>query len=187
MEHHSMNGGDPNETTAVTKPPERPSNNMNSKIIFGLGIGISMLCLALAAITCGQSTRNQSADTVKAQTAMTSANVATLQARMVLVEGRTGVLEANADILKKDVLMDRISAADLALLVKGLQTDKVDKKDLEKDLKKYVRTRRIVKVERKLDDHITAVEERVAEPTHKLILRHTPTYVDVYRTRTRTP
>lgn len=153
----SNQGGNPNEQTAVVRRPEREPHE--TRIILGFVIACIVLVLGMLGYTCVSSKpRGNGGMTVKAFTAKTTADVVALQGRMALLEGRTGVVEVRTADLEKNARRDRETARMILTMAETL-SERLDSKADKDELKKYARTRRVVKVERKLDDYIASVEE----------------------------
>ncbi len=153
-----QNGGNPDESTAVTKRPQR------KPVAFAVFMAMILAAtLVLLAVTCqGKVSRDNSAATVKAQTAQTGADITMLQVRILQVEKRTGVLEA-------DAVTDRQSAAGLLSEIKKLQASKADLSDLKTkadlvdlDDAKKANRRDLRKYAQNVRQRVEAVEQEVA-------------------------
>lgn len=185
-----VEGGDPGEVTAVTAPPKRPSEGKDVvTIIFGFVLGVAVVCLASLAITCAMKPHDKpghrTGKNAWARLAQAEVSVAALQGQMATTMARTGVVEARTNGLEATVnaLPDKLAEQFGEKLAEKADRTELELKADKTELKNYARTKRMAKVERKLDDYISSAEEATALPTRKITIRHTPTYVDVYRSR----
>lgn len=162
MSEKTEGAGDPNETTAVTRAPERPSNGQAWKIILSLAVGGVMACLAIMAVTCASKPSDKRA-TMETRVNQIAVDVAMLQGQMGLTTARTSVLEARTGDLEATVkaLPDKLAEQFGEKLA-----EKADKADLARkanrsELKKYEYVRRRVEI---VEREVAAIRAKPSAP-----------------------